>query len=426
MSRRPSHQPNSVERRDFLKTALSLGAGLALPYGVPATRHAQADELEKPSSAELRPSYDGPNVIVVRFGGGVRRRETIEPETTYSPYFLRELVPRGVLFPQMEIRSEPGIETSHGQGTLNILTGIYDEYRDVEGKFLASRFEARVPTLFEYLRKAYDIAPHEALLVNGEDRTDEEFYSFSNHHLFGVGYRCSVLSLYRFKTYLLRREIERGTTRDDSGKQRPLADEEIAEKRKKLAELERLDYRRDVEQANERGQGAAIEAFWEQWRQHYGESGLVCPRGDRLLTELSLWAIERLRPRLMMINYNDPDYVHWGKPHHYTRGVSIIDQELKRLVDRIELDPFYRDNTLLVVVPDCGRDDNRFVHVPYQHHFNSKSSRQIFALLMGPGIDVGRIVDRPVQQIQLAATIGNAMGMPTEFAEGDVLAEVFA
>src|SRR5690606_3945805 len=107
-----------VERRDFLKTALSLSAGLALPSGVPTAGQARADEPVESalSSAASRRPYGGPNVIIVRFGGGVRRRETIGPETTYSPYFLREMVPRGVLFPQMEISSEPGIETSHGQG----------------------------------------------------------------------------------------------------------------------------------------------------------------------------------------------------------------------------------------------------------------------------------------------------------------------
>ena len=42
-----------------------------------------------------------------------------------------DLVPRGTLFPRMEIASDPGIETSHGQGTLNLLIGRYARYRDV-------------------------------------------------------------------------------------------------------------------------------------------------------------------------------------------------------------------------------------------------------------------------------------------------------
>jgi hypothetical protein len=45
---------------------------------------------------------------------------------------------------------------------------------------------------------------------------------------------------------------------------------------------------------------------------------------------------------------------------------------------------------------------------------------------MGPGIDRGRVVDGPTQQIQVAATVGQLMGFATSHTEGQPLAEVFA
>ena len=36
----------------------------------------------------------------------------------------------------MEIAQLKGLNTSHGEGTLNIVTGHYDQYQDVAGKFL--------------------------------------------------------------------------------------------------------------------------------------------------------------------------------------------------------------------------------------------------------------------------------------------------
>ena len=102
-----------------------------------------------------------------------------------------------------------------------------------EGRFLGARFEAKVPTLFEYIRKTYDIASHEALIVNAEDRTNEEFYSFSNHHLFGTNYRSSVLSLFRYKEYILRNKIAGFT-----GKEKALS-----KMKKELRKMEELDYR---------------------------------------------------------------------------------------------------------------------------------------------------------------------------------------
>lgn len=360
--------------------------------------------------AEL-PEYRGPNVIVVRFGGGVRRRETIDPEHTYAPFLCHELRRRGVLWKDMEIDMLEGVETSHGQGTLYLLTGKYDRFKDIGGKFLGQRFEAKVPTVFEYLRRNYRVPAHQTLIINGEDRTDEEFYSFSNHHLFGARFRSNVLSLYRFKVYLLRRQIAAGRW---SGK-------DLEQKQRELAKLASLDYRTEGEDR----QGAEIEAFWERWREYYGETGFVNPRGDRLLTELALRALRDLRPKLMMINYNDPDYVHWGNMTHYTRGVAIIDDGLRQLVAAVDADPEYRDNTIFMVVPDCGRDSNPFAAVPCQHHFGSRSSHEIFGLAFGPGVPKGVVVDKRVDQTSVAGTIGRWMGFDADLAEGGTLEEAF-
>jgi hypothetical protein len=399
----------TLTRREFMRASALAGAGTIL----------SAPSLADSSTPSVRPEYRGPNVVIIRFGGGVRRQETIQAESTWSPYLCRELAPRGVLFPRMEIDQFGDYATSHGEGTLYILTGRYEKYRDVAETraevprhFLGARFEARVPTLFEYLREAYNVPDHQALLVNGEDRGDEEFYNFSNHHLFGVRYRSQTLSLRRYKTWLLKTQIAAG--RFDGG--------ELAKKQADLAKLDSLDYRA----SKEHGQGGAIEALWDKWRSHFGESGLVNPRGDRLLTELALWAVRDLQPKLMMINYQDCDYVHWGYMDHYTRGVAIMDLEVKRLVSEIEALPAYRDNTVFVVVPDCGRDNNPYTSVPCQHHFGSRSSHEIFALFFGAGIPKGVTVAKTVSQAQVAATIGGLMQFKTSFAESNALEEAMS
>ncbi|HEY8505069.1 MAG TPA: hypothetical protein VIL46_10845, partial [Gemmataceae bacterium] len=295
------------------------------------------------------------------------------------------------------------------------LTGRYAHYDDVTGQFLGQRFEPKEPTLFEYLRKYYAVPEHEALIVNGEDRIDEEFYTFSNHHNFGVHYRSTVLSLYRFKTYLLRKDLENSD----------LPESEREAKTRQLAEMESKDYRaRDRHVVS-----PALDAFWAKWRGYYGRSGLVNPRGDRLLTELSLWALRELKPKLLMINYNDPDYVHWGPPSFYTRAIAVIDEGIRRLWEATRALPEYRDNTYFVVVPDCGRDNARGTAVPFQHHFNSRSARQIFAVVAGPKVyRPGRVVPKEYQQIAVTQTVGALMGFRTHRADANAghLEEVFA
>ena len=398
-----------LPRRAFLK-------GLLASAGAAAAPDLLLRAAVLPDAAGVaKPPYRGPNVIIVRFGGGARRRETIDTDTTYAPFLCHDLAKRGTLFTRMQIDSftpTVGVDTSHGQGTLYIITGKYEKYKDITNKFLAERFESRVPTIFEYLRKSYDVPDYQTLIVNGEDRSNEEFYTFSNNHLYGINFRSNTLSLYRYKTYLLRRSIQAGTW---TGK-------ELEKKRKELAKLEAVDYRN----AEPNGQGPELVNFWDRWRQYYGETGLVNPRGDRLLTELTIRALKELRPKLLMVNYQDCDYVHWGNMTHYTRAISVMDDGLKQIVAAVETDPEYRENTIFVVVPDCGRDSNPLADVPCQHHFNSRSAHEIFALLVGPRLRKSIIVDKPTDQISIAGTIAQLMGVQAEHAESRILEEAIA
>jgi hypothetical protein len=398
----------SLDRRDFLKQiAWGTGVFALSSAGLPLSFFVQAQE--KKSQSPL--PYQGPNIFILRFGGGVRRLETIHSASTYAPFFCKTLVPEGTLYRQMEIAQSEDNQTSHGEGTLRLLTGKYEKYEDQSGRFLGAQFEAKVPTLFEYLRKQYEIPEYQTLMINGEDRKDEEFYSFSNHPHFGLQYRSNVLSLYRFKVYLLREQL----------KMKGIPENEWIEKQKQLKDLEAFDYRL----LNTQGQSPEIENFWKSWKEFYGETGYVNPRGDRLLTELTLWAMRLLRPRLLIVNYNDPDYVHWGYPSHYTEGIKIIDKGIELLYQAVQHDEFYRGNTIFAIVPDCGRDNNRFMEVPYQHHFNSRSAREIFAFFYGTGIGKNRVIDRVTQQIDVAPTLGKLMGVSTPHTEGSVLEEVF-
>ena len=103
-----------------------------------------------------------------------------------------------------------------------------------------------------------------------------------------------------------------------------------------------------------------------------------------------------------------------------------MDDGLRQIVETVEADAEYRGNTVVVVVPDCGRDSNPFADVPCQHHFGSRSAHEIFALFVGPGVPRGTVVDKRVDQSQVAATIGRLMGFQAAFAEQRILEEAIA
>ena len=220
----------------------------------------------------------------------------------------------------MLIDDAPRIETSNGQGTLHILTARYDHLINQSEQILGERFEPPAPTLFEYLWASFDIPPDQALIVNGEDRTSEEFYTFSNHHIYGIDYRSDVLSLFRYKRWLLQQQVVANQFENDQSRQQAT---------RELQEMLAVDTR----QSELSGQSPDIEHLRASWRGLYGDSGLLNARGDRLITELALSAINNLQPRLMLLNYQDPDYVNRGYSAHYMRGISVIDRSIRTLVN---------------------------------------------------------------------------------------------
>jgi len=379
-----------MDRRSF---TLGLAAGLSTAL---------------PTLAQTATAYRGPNVILVRFGGGVRRAETIDQAGTWAPYLRHTLAPRGTFIPDVRIDRLEGVNTSHAEGTLNLLTGRYHAYRDAS-EFLQDRLEPTEPTLFEYLRRSFDIPSHQVLLINGEDRPQEEYFTFGAGDHYGIDFRSEMLSLHRYKMYRTGRQLAEGGLTDEA---RTMLEDE-------RTRLLTIDPRGATPAPS-----AEVEAFWARWRQGYGDDGLRNPRGDRLLTELATRAMTDLKPRFLMVNYQDPDYVHWGNPSHYTRAIAVIDEGLQRLVSLADADPFYRGNTIFVITPDCGRDANPLAEVPFQHHFNSRSAHEVWALIFGPGIGKG-VIDRPVDQSAIAPTIAAAMGFSATRAEGSAIEGAF-
>ena len=354
-----------MDRRQFTLGSLGIAAGLVSAPQV----------LARPAA------YRGPNVVLVRFGGGVRRAETIDEAATYAPYLRHVLAPRGTFIPDLRIDRLEGVNTSHAEGTLNLLTGRYLAYRELS----------------------------EVLLVNGEDRPQEEFITFGAGDHFGVEYRSEMLSLHRYKLYRTAMQLTEGRLLEDQLLQ---------------VQEERLDLLTKDPRGATPDPSPEVTDFWARWRRDFGDTGFKNPRGDRLLTELSVRAMAELQPRFLMVNYQDPDYVHWGNPSHYTRAIAIIDEGLQRLVSAADADPFYRGNTIFVITPDCGRDANPLAEVPFQHHFNSRSAHETWAVIFGPGIGKG-VIDKPVDQSAIAPTIAAAMGFTATRAEGRAVEEMF-
>src|SRR5690242_20307116 len=97
-----------LDRRSFFRTTASLGAAVAAGLSISAEQRDGPANPPRPGPDEPagpRRPYDGPRVILVRFGGGVRRQETIaDPDRTWCPFVYHELYRnKGILLNNVQI-----------------------------------------------------------------------------------------------------------------------------------------------------------------------------------------------------------------------------------------------------------------------------------------------------------------------------------
>ncbi len=374
-------------------------------------------------------------VVLIQYGGCVRRRETIEDEaTTLSPFLFHKLLPKGTLYSRAVNREVTG----HASGSLYLFTGKYGEYPEMP--FNPPRMPLD-PTLGEYLRRHLGLAEEQVLVVHNEQR-DSEFLWASREAGYGPEYRPGLLSIYRTKARLLARDVAETRAKVAAGKlHEKFLDQALKAEKAHLAFCYRAPEEKYLTDC------PAISRFLDRYLAHYEPPGArtredlapagewealfnlydrLLPQGDPGWTVTALRALQELKPRFLSVIYRDVDYVHWGLPYLYQRGIQRMDQGLWEIARYLEQDPYYAGSTTLIVVPEGGRGTSPYKPLPFQHHDpEDAGSHEVFIFAMGPGIAQGRRVDVAADTIDVVPTIGRILRCPTPRASGKILGDLF-
>lgn len=127
--------------------------------------------------------------------------------------------------------------------------------------------------------------------------------------------------------------------------------------------------------------------------------------------------IERFQPELLVVNMQDVDICHTDFTG-YARNLLRADYALAHLWQTIQSTPGMTDNTLLIAVPEHGRnaEPNTVVDAYGRYaidHTNDQMSREIFCLMCGPAGKVmqGQTIDQVMgETIDVVPTIAKALG----------------
>jgi len=362
-------------------------AGILIPVGsvLPSFATRPADERRR-------------KVIIVVFGGGTRYSESIgDPEHRYIPKLWNEMIPRGTLFTNVRVEGR----VVHTNCTASILTG----HREYDSDNDWSR-PVEHPTVFEIFRKsraAPDTAAwafvYASILSN---------VGRSQATGFGLEYAANVIE----PPTIPRETAERIGALLQEASATGSVEEELKAARE-AARWARTESHLSRNGLRSEAARRFLDEQYQAWR-----SGSGTTSHDAFLTDRAIACMGQFAPDVIMVAFGETDCAHYGSWSRYVEAIQRTDELTWRLWQAAEEQEPYRGHTLMLILPDHGRELDRPGGMAYVHHSNfymreseDEGCRRVWMLMLGPGVAQGRKVEEPVPQTAAAATALEYLGL---------------
>jgi len=128
------------------------------------------------------------------------------------------------------------------------------------------------------------------------------------------------------------------------------------------------------------------------------------------------------QPQLTWVYLPNVDHEgHSGVWENYTGAISTADSLVNELWSYIQNDPFYKDNTTLLVTNDHGRHTDDFLG----HGCSCDGCRHIMFLALGPDVKQNYVSDTYRVLPDFATTAALLLDIDMEYATGNVAQEIF-
>jgi hypothetical protein len=389
-----------MDRRAFLQAALAMGAACGLPTWPVA-------------AAPLTgiPSVDERKLFVVLFGGGTRASESIDdPEHRWIPRLWNEMVPRGTLFTNMRVEHK----VVHPNSAGSVVTGHW-EWDDIDW----SRPVAH-PTVYETLRRergAPDTAAwafvYASILANTGESTASGYGRRSAANV--VEPPTIPRSASEEMDAVLRRAAQRGSSQ--AGRE---AAAECAALARRASRITTTGLRSETARES-------MERQYADWKASDGTTS-----HDAFLTDCAIACMREFAPAVLSVDFGEIDCAHYGSWSRYVEAIRRTDELTRRLWQAVRELPAYHDRTLMLILPDHGRELEHPGGWGFIHHSDfytgegaDEGCRRVWMLALGPGVRAGRRIERPVPITTVGATGLEYLELPpSPGAEASVLGEV--
>ncbi len=302
-----------------------------------------------------------PNVIIVTFSG-VRNTETIkDPTHQYIPNLWGRIFKEGVLYTNLVALSHQ----FHMPVFHAINTGL---------TYLFYAYPLRAPSIFQYVSKKYGL-PKTKLWSLGSWYNQD--YAFATDDYPQETYPCAL----SFMDFNMSTELK-----------------EILTKQELI--------------------------FWESFPGLMEKNPEKWPNWDSLgevQYQMFKKILRKFRPKLIHYVLNDIESAHADSFARYVLALRKCDRRISEIWEFIENDPYYKDNTYLIINVDHER--NRY----YMDHFESSypNPGKVWMYIHGPDIKKGVVIQRPVYHTDIFATVAYLMDVKTHANDGKILKDCF-
>ena len=383
-----------LTRRRFLCAAGMLAAGAII----------------RPTCAEdwpLSAAGSGHKIVLV-IVGGVRRDETFSPNGLENiPHLSGDLYPQSVFFPHA--RNE-GV-TAHFNAISSILTGNWQRVDDW-GKLAPT-----TPTLYEQFRKGLGVDRGNAWMVASNKALTSQIGASSDRN-YGPAFGANVVFPKQLMLTAVADALRGGRTANmaDRGKVEAELESALAGSNYEGLGWNVFDAADRLDPRVRESMQAAIANFVR---------GGGPTSGDELTFFMSREVMRKFAPQLLTVVFSDVEAAHFGSYALHVSGIRTADRLAWQLWQEVESNPAYKGKTTMIILPEFGRDpDGSSTNGFFNHRANADSTRDTWMLALGAGAGKPKMVERPIQHIDLCPTLAGLLGCPPLPMQGRAIAEL--
>ncbi|MBN2662989.1 MAG: alkaline phosphatase family protein [Bacteroidales bacterium] len=165
-----------------------------------------------------------------------------------------------------------------------------------------------------------------------------------------------------------------------------------------------------------------LQSFHQDYGQSYWPTTFSQGDNDEDVLETTLQIMNGFHPQFLWVYLADVDHAgHSGNWNEYVIAIKIADSIVNEIWSAIQNDPFYADNTTMMVTNDHGRHTTDFSG----HGCSCEGCRHIMFLALGPQVKQNYISTQQRIIPDFAVTAASILDVDMEYATGEIMSEIF-